>query len=311
MNQPGVTTRFFNVCGLVVQAVECGGSPQANMTKIEGSFDDMEFDDVEELPEGVAVDEFGEILDYELDDSMDVVDEKLNDVVDVEDVDNLTETSQGTIDSSNEGNGNDVDNCSSVNDELNQVLNDSEFIESNFAGASPPPKKFLKSDALSFRGCLSKCESEKEFLMFRNFVLLGGGRSIQYIAQIFNISITKLTKIAANNNWKQRAAIWDRDILAQQAAEATSARHQQHLAKLEAYRSEQEQLGKQLTLNAAKLATLANSKVTSMLENDEELDKRDLPLILNTAAKLAEVGRNIQSSALGVDQLLAALEDDN
>lgn len=301
------------------------------MTKVEGLFDDAEFDDVEELPEGIAVDEFGEILDCELDDLMDVVDgklnnvvdeglndvvdEELNNVVDVEDADNLAKTSQGadnvSIDNSNKGNGNDVDNCSSVNDELNQVLNDSEFIESNFAGASPPPQKFLKSEALSFRGCLSRCESEKEFLMFRNFVLLGGGRSIQYIAQIFNISITKLTKIAANNNWKQRAAIWDRDILAQQAAEATSARHQQHLAKLEAYRSEQEQLGKQLTLNAAKLATLANSKVTSMLENDEELDKRDLPLILNTAAKLAEVGRNIQSSALGVDQLLAALEDDN
>jgi hypothetical protein len=36
---------------------------------------------------------------------------------------------------------------------------------------------------------------------------------------------------------------------------------------------------------------------------------RDLPALLNAAAKAADMGRNLQSSSLGVDQLLVALEE--
>jgi hypothetical protein len=36
---------------------------------------------------------------------------------------------------------------------------------------------------------------------------------------------------------------------------------------------------------------------------------RDIPGLLNSAAKLAEVGKSLQSGALGVEQLLVALEE--
>jgi hypothetical protein len=46
-----------------------------------------------------------------------------------------------------------------------------------------------------------------------------------------------------------------------------------------------------------------------MLDSEQNLDVRDLPSMLNAASKLAEVGKNLQSNALGVDQLLAAIEE--
>jgi hypothetical protein len=46
-----------------------------------------------------------------------------------------------------------------------------------------------------------------------------------------------------------------------------------------------------------------------MLDSDQNLDVRDMPSMLNAASKLAEVGKNLQGGALGVDQLLAAIEE--
>ncbi|MFN9912112.1 MAG: hypothetical protein ACK53L_05990, partial [Pirellulaceae bacterium] len=87
------------------------------------------------------------------------------------------------------------------------------------------------------------------------------------------------------------------------------SKHKLHMQKLEVYREEQEALGKQLSLNAARIAFLANSTLSKMLSEEQNLDVRDLPSILNTASKLAEVGKNLQGGALGVEQLLNAIEE--
>jgi hypothetical protein len=92
-------------------------------------------------------------------------------------------------------------------------------------------------------------------------------------------------------------------------AEVEGERHKLHLKKLEEYREQQEQIGQQLSLSAARIAYLANRKLTEMLDSDQNLDVRDMPSMLNAASKLAEVGKNLQGGALGVDQLLAAIEE--
>ena len=83
------------------------------------------------------------------------------------------------------------------------------------------------------------------------------------------------------------------------------------MKKLEKYRQDQESLGQQMTLNAARIAFISNATLEKMLSSETDIDIRDLPSMLNTAAKLAEVGKTLQSSALGVDNLLAAIEEGN
>lgn len=156
---------------------------------------------------------------------------------------------------------------------------------------------------------LAPTETDKEFELFSCFVRLGGGRSIQYVSQITNFGIEKLRKVASRNNWVQRAADFDRYQLSRKMAEVEGERHKLHLRKLEEYREQQEQIGQQLSLSAARIAYLANRKLTNMLDGDQDLDTRDLPSLLNAASKLAEVGKNLQGGALGVDQLLAAIEE--
>ncbi len=79
--------------------------------------------------------------------------------------------------------------------------------------------------------------------------------------------------------------------------------------QLERYRQEQEAIGRQLSMNAAKIAQLANATLNTMLDNAENITVRDMPSMLNAAAKLADIGKQLQSTALGVDQLLVALEE--
>jgi hypothetical protein len=62
-------------------------------------------------------------------------------------------------------------------------------------------------------------------------------------------------------------------------------------------------------VNAAKLAALSQRTLDEYLDSNRAVDIRDIPSILNSAAKIAEVGKSLQSGALGVEQLLVALEE--
>jgi hypothetical protein len=159
------------------------------------------------------------------------------------------------------------------------------------------------------RSYLAGNETDKEFQLFKLYCMYGGGRSLQYISTVSNVTPSTLSKLSIKNNWKRRAEDYDRSELVKKMQQVQTSKHELHLRKLEKYREEQEALGQQLTLNAARIAFLANSTLSKMLDEDRELDARDLPGMLNVAAKLADVGKNLQSTALGVDNLLVALEE--
>ena len=152
-------------------------------------------------------------------------------------------------------------------------------------------------------------ESQKEFELFDFYAKAGSGRSYTYLAAIFNLQETRIASIAKKNNWAQRISDYDRNELANKLQLEKDARAIEHKQKLEQYRSQQEFLGRALSHDAAKLAQLANRTLDDYLNSERVIDMRDIPSILNSAAKVAEVAKSLQSSALGVDQLLTALEE--
>jgi hypothetical protein len=196
-----------------------------------------------------------------------------------------------------------------VNDELDD-FNSFDQLEQNINCIAPyidPRNK--QGDPWSFRSIHAPNESEKEFNYFSSFLELGSGRSIQYLSNILNLQITTINKVSVKNNWKLRSSEYDRHILARRLQDSKDAKHTEHMLKLEQYRQEQEYLGKQLSTNAAKIAMIANNTLNNMIDNSNGIDIRDLPSMLNVAAKLADVGKQLQSTALGVDQLMLALEE--
>jgi Mor family transcriptional regulator len=152
-------------------------------------------------------------------------------------------------------------------------------------------------------------ETQKEFQMFQFYLETGSGRSTLYIANVFNLSDSRINEIAKRNYWIERSAEYDRDMLAEKIRSEQNARAIEHKRKLEQYRETQEFLGRSLTNDAAKLAMLASRTLDDYINSERQIDMRDIPSILNSAAKIAEVGKSLQSGALGVEQLLVALEE--
>lgn len=160
-----------------------------------------------------------------------------------------------------------------------------------------------------FRSKLAQFETEKEFSIFSFWLESGRGRSKQHTAKVFNLTDSAMIKLSAKNNWDLRAADYDRYQLQLMVAADNTARAEEHKRKLEEYRMQQEFIGQSLSSDAAKIAALVSGTLNRMLEESTRIGVRDLPMLLNAANKAAEVGRNLQSSALGVDQLLTALEE--
>jgi hypothetical protein len=152
-------------------------------------------------------------------------------------------------------------------------------------------------------------ETDKEFELLKFFLSCGSGRSTTYIANTFNLQDNKVLAISKKNYWAERASDYDIDMLQQKLKLEQDSRAIEHKKRLEAYRLQQEFLGRNLSANAAKLAALSQRTLDEYLENERSVDIRDIPSILNSAAKIAEVGKNLQSGALGVEQLLVALEE--
>ena len=152
-------------------------------------------------------------------------------------------------------------------------------------------------------------ETEKEFEIFKFWLNCGSGRSIPYLANIFNLQETRLHSLAKKNNWATRTSDYDIDTLHEKLKLEQDARAEEHKKRLEDYRLQQEYLGRNLSVNAAKLAALSQRTLDEYLDSNRAVDIRDIPSILNSAAKIAEVGKSLQSGALGVEQLLVALEE--
>jgi hypothetical protein len=210
-----------------------------------------------------------------------------------------------------------------IEDDLEDTLNEENFIDNSLEDTSPTTQvpsiavqDTLTTNSINTKGnswvkrsYLALNETDKEFELFKLYCMYGGGRSLQYISTVSNVTPSVLSKLSSKNSWKRRAEDYDRAELVKKMQQLQTSKHELHIRKLDKYREEQEALGQQLTLNAARIAFLANSTLSKMLDEDRELDARDLPGMLNVAAKLADVGKNLQSTALGVDNLLVALEE--
>jgi hypothetical protein len=166
-----------------------------------------------------------------------------------------------------------------------------------------------ENNSWDFRSRMAKLEGEKEYELFRFWLTLGSGRSHKFLSITYNQPESHILKIANRNNWAKRAADYDRHQLQLRLQLEQDERAKLHKQKLEEYRLQQEFIGRSLSANAAKLSALVANSLDKMMNQERELDIRDIPAVLNAANKAAEVARNLQSSALGVDQLLTALEE--
>lgn len=163
----------------------------------------------------------------------------------------------------------------------------------------------------SFRSSLSPNESRKAYQRFLRYLELGSGRTLTAISNEFNVSMPVISKIAKNNSWKMRAAAYDENIAIINAERERQSRHNEHMEKLEAFRSRTEQLGSGLIASAAQLLQVANQSIQDIKARGDTLDQRLIASALQAAAKCSVEGRSLIGSSLGVDALLSGIEDED
>lgn len=280
-------------------------------------FDDSEFAELEKRLNGIDIDDVP-LAEDEFDDAF--VSEQEEDVID-----NGPIGEGNAIGSSPIGEGNVTDNspidnsivnrsssyvppCIEIDSEGN-IIEDSTLdvkVSNNFAANSTA--QTLK-EAWTKRSVYAANETDSEFKLFEIYRNCGGGRSLQYVAKITNLALSRIHKVAEANKWRERTAAWDRHILAQNVEAATGARHEEHLKQLEMYRKEQQAIGQQMSVAAMRLAVLANNTLSEWITKEQNIDARDLPALLNAMAKIAGTGKDLQANSLGVDQLLSAMNE--
>jgi predicted DNA-binding protein YlxM (UPF0122 family) len=159
-----------------------------------------------------------------------------------------------------------------------------------------------------FRSSSAPTERKATYIQFQKYLELGEGRSLQKIADLFEISICSVSRCAKNNHWKERAADYDRELPLLRLEQERLARFQEHSEKLESFRTRSETLGTALITASARLLQTANATLAAMQENGEQLDRRLLSGALNASAKVAEAGRTLMAQSLGVDALLTGIQ---
>jgi hypothetical protein len=205
---------------------------------------------------------------------------------------------------------NDADDELFDDDENSFSRNEEDLADEDISSSLQDPYSATnKLQSWDYRSRLAPREGEKDFAMFCLYRDSGSGRSTKYISLIYNLSETRVLKIAARDNWGKRVADYDKYQLQLLMKEESNQRALEHKKKLEEYRLQQEFLGRSLTADAAKLAAIVSRSLDKFIAADGDIDIKDVPGILAAASKAGDIGRNLQASSLGVDQLLAALEE--
>lgn len=172
------------------------------------------------------------------------------------------------------------------------------------AGAAPPGKE----KPWAFRQLRAYNETKKEWDIFKYYCGCGESRSITHVAHLFGLRPATVLALSRKNNWALRSEAYDKFVLAKALRSEEKTRQAEHIRKLELFRQQQEFLGASMTGSAAKIMHLAQRRLDKMLENGAMLSEAQLSQLMSVAAKIAETGKALTGTALGVDALLEAVE---
>jgi hypothetical protein len=247
----------------------------------------------------------------------DNVDESLKSMIDDDDYDDELIDSDDDIDSIDEFNNSvsvtintvDVNNvhCDSQHKTLQQNENSLDvFVESEFENEEDD-KQLNK--AWEYKQGNAHNETESEYNIFKTYLRLGSGRSFPYILKLFNLRKGTLSRICTNNNWKYRTKLYDLETLAIEHRDIDKEAMQLHQNKLNQYRQQQEFIARLASDAAARLLVINTKRIDKLMTSDEIVTIDELIGLSGVAQRMANLGKELGSQALGVDALLEAMED--
>lgn len=165
---------------------------------------------------------------------------------------------------------------------------------------------FDKSKSRSKNGAL--IESAKAYECFVIYLELGRDRNLETVAKISGASIAGIRKYCQRYNWRERSAAYDADKVRDRFKDVRSEREEKHRKQIKIFRDDQERRAKALGELGDLMLDIATEKIESMRAAGETISEQSLSNIAKTVASLHEMSMNLGATALGIDELEAALD---
>lgn len=155
-----------------------------------------------------------------------------------------------------------------------------------------------------------KHESSDQYKAFQEYLRMGGQRSYEVIAKMYEVDPSTVRGWSKRYNWEKRAAQWDKEQVALAWKSAEKLREQKHKQSIVEFRDASERQAKMMMEISEDLLTVLTKRVKDAQDRGEEVP---LPLVsglLRATANITEQSRQAWASALGVEDMLQLVEQE-
>lgn len=155
-----------------------------------------------------------------------------------------------------------------------------------------------------------RVESPESYSAFVTYLELGKQRSLKRVAELVGTSIGNIQNFSKRYNWSERAAAYDADQVREQFKQAREERNSKHRQAITAFRNEQEQRAHAMGELADLMMDLTAEKLQAMRAAGELPSEQSISNLAKTVASLADMAMNLKATALGVDELVDAIDQE-
>lgn len=151
-------------------------------------------------------------------------------------------------------------------------------------------------------------ENIDAYRSFRLYLEMGRDRSHARLSEVTQYKTEKIKNWSARYCWAPRAAAYDAHQISLWSSEARQDFEDSHKKELVKFKHDQQVRAEKLGKVADQLIQITSETLSDMIANGEPIESQQLAAVARTAAALAEAAMNTAATALGVDDLIEAIE---
>jgi len=153
-------------------------------------------------------------------------------------------------------------------------------------------------------------ENDKQFRAFQTYMNLGSGRSYAAVAEICEMGENTIMEWASRWEWQRRAAKWDQKQLTRAFESANKMERTRHRQSIEKFRKSQQEQAEKFVAVSNDLMAVIQRRIERADAEGEEIPMALVSGLMRAAANISEQGRQAWATSLGVNELMAVVDQE-
>lgn len=150
-------------------------------------------------------------------------------------------------------------------------------------------------------------ETPEGYRCFKIYLELGRERTAQITADIAQVKVDRVRELSTRYNWAERAALYDAHMVELWGKELKKEFETTHKKELMKFRKDQQRRAESLGKVADMLIEVTSETLQDMLAQGDRVAPEQLAAVARTAGALVDASMNTAAAALGVDDLMDAI----